>query len=204
MTFSEYRASCACYQCRYGNLSSRPKSVFQNPAPNIPNTSHNFGSPITVPTVKTSGSTSYSQMKQSIPRKPLSATKNNTAVDINRLKSYHSPIRYKPSQSQNESHTVTTSNTAQYTSKNISADLNQSNDLMENYKLDGCTSVGMNERLEDAINYVDGKQIPNIKNDQIFEELIGAQANQTTLLGNPELVEVNISLKSLIKMENNL
>ena len=88
MTFSEYRASCACYQCRYGNLSSRPKSVFQNPAPNIPNTSHNFGSPITVPTVKTSGSTSYSQMKQSIPRKPLSATKNNTTVDINRLKSY--------------------------------------------------------------------------------------------------------------------
>ena len=104
-------------------------------------------------------------MKQSIPRKPLSATKNNTTVDINPLKSYHSPIRYKPSQSQNESHTVTTKNTAQYISKNISDDLNQSNDLMENYKLDGCTSVGMNERLEDAINYVDGKQIPNIKND---------------------------------------
>lgn len=214
MPFTQYSASCAICQCQYGNLSNRPKTTFSNPLTNIPDVSHSFDSPITVPTVKTPDSSSYSQMKQSTPSKPLSARKNKTTLSINPRKElfqypptsvpfHHSPKQYKSSQSQNDSHTITTSNTTQYISRNISADLNQSNILTENYNRTDSSTVQVNcsRQLQYAVSYVESKQIPDITKDSDFPELIDTQANQTILLANPEILEitgnVNIPLKPI-------
>ena len=212
MPFSQYSASCAICQCQYGNPSNRPKTIFSNPLSNISDVSHSFGSPITVPTVKTPDSSSYSQMKQSTPSKPLSTRKNKTTLSINPRKElfqypptsvpfHHSPKQYKSSQSQNDSHTITTSNTAQYFSKNISADLNQTNVLTENYNRTDSSTAQVNRQLQYAVSYVESKQIPDISKDSDFPELTGTQANQTILLANPEVLEitgnVNIPLKPI-------
>ena len=212
MPFSQYSSSCAICQCQYGNLSNRPKTIFSNTLPNIPDVSHSFGSPITVPTVKTPDSSSYSQKKQSTPSKPPSARKSKTTLSINPRKElfqyaptnvpfHHSPKQYKSSQSQKDSHTITTSNTSQYISNNIPTDLNQPNVLTENYNRNDSITAQVNRQLQYAMSYVESKQIPDISRDSDFPELIGAQPNQTILLANPEVLEitgnVNIPLKPI-------